>query len=253
MSEMPSEQVVEVVQTEIAPNFDSNFESNLKPVRVEPTFPLTRTEAAKLLGKSDVAIGKTLRKLQDAYATQPEKMFALTDVSGKITEWGFGEIIKMQRETSPEIPDYNHSTGEIYWTEQGTPVRMIDNPDRIHINEYLEELSSNLNLLRERNLIDNTGVSVTPVEIDTNSAIVTAQANQLDAQQAMNRAMEHIDNTQARYLNMRAMRRRNIAALALKDSAEDAELYTKVYDANLSRAISSQASGLQENQTDDES
>lgn len=251
MSENNTQQETELNKPEFESNFDINFDSNQDSVRLEPIFPITRTEAGKFLGKSDVAIGKALKKLADAYSVKPEKMFGLTDEKGKITEWGFNELIKLHRHTSPSIPDYDRQTGKIYWDWEGKPTEMMDNPARINVDDYLTQLTQNLLENTDDDIVKNTGLEIVPVEMDVEAINLTAHSKKQTGIETMKRVASIQQNTSARYLNMRAMRRRNIAAQALQDSAEDAELYAKVYDANISKMLNDQASGLDSNDVDE--
>ena len=66
-----------------------------------------------------------------------------------------------------------------------------------------------------------------------------------------NEAMATLDQMGSRYQSSRAMRRKQIAAAALRDAAQDASLYAKVYDAGFSKLVGDMAEGIEGKEEDE--
>ncbi|MDJ0719231.1 MAG: hypothetical protein QNJ54_34220 [Prochloraceae cyanobacterium] len=228
--------------------FDSNpkrFDSKLESNPYKPEFPLTKSTIGELLGVSDVTIAKWLTRLTEIYPAPEARSFY---DKKKITAWGFDQLVAYQRATALKIPGYDRTTGKIYWNDRGQPVEMVENPNRIKPSSYLKRLQDEI-LLKTNEVIatevEVVSTALVPTEIDVESIATTVSINQLEAEEAMNEAMATLDQMGSRYQSSRAMRRKQIAAAALRDAAQDASLYAKVYDAGFSKLVGDMAEGIE--------
>ncbi len=220
--------------------FDSNqnqFESNQN--QFTPSFPLTKVAAAKLLGKTDVAIGKWIDKLFTVFSELEKTKFFH---KGKITQWGFQELVAYGRATSFEIPEFeqpkaalrSRTNGQILWNENGSPVATIENPNRIPSNNYLRNLQNTL-LMAEAEVLsveaEITSSALVPVDINEITAFEAISMDKIEADALIADAMSNIEKTDLLYQKVRGIQRRQAASRGVRDAAEDAQIYTRSYQA----------------------
>jgi len=205
------------------------FESN--PNQFELIFPLTKTLAAKLLGKTDAAIAKWIDNLFTVYTEVEKNRFFYKK---KITQWGFEQLVIYSRATSPNFAQYDRATGEIIWNADGTPVAMVENENRIPVKNYLRNLQNSL-------LVEEVEILAEEIEIGT-SALVPVDLNEIAALEVISMdkietdalfadAKRNLEKTELTYQKVRAIQRRKAATRGALDAAEDAQIYTKSYQA----------------------
>ncbi|MDJ0727817.1 MAG: hypothetical protein QNJ38_22170 [Prochloraceae cyanobacterium] len=198
----------------------------------EPIFPLTKTVAAKLLGKTDAGIAKWIDNLFTVYTEVEKDRFFYK--KKKITEWGFEQLVIYSRATSPNFAQYDRATGETIWNADGTPVAMVENENRIPVKNYLRNLQNSL-------LVEEVEILAEEIEIGT-SALVPVDLNEIAALEAISMdkietdalfadAKRNLEKTELTYQKVRAIQRRKAATRGALDAAEDAQIYTKAYQA----------------------
>jgi len=209
--------------------FDSNqngFDSNYTP-----NFPLTRLAAAKLLGKSDAAIVKWINKLFTVYSeVEKSKLFD----RNKITEWGFEQLVAFQRATSPEIPSFDRTTGEIFWDVEGQPMAMIENENKIPSKNYLKNLQDELMMADAEIMaveVDTDVSALVPVDIDEIAIAEAISLDKMEAQSLLAEAADNYEQSELLYQKVRAIQRRKAAARGALAAAEDAQIESRAYRA----------------------
>ncbi len=212
--------------------FESNqiqFESNQN--HFEPIFPLTKTLAAKLLGKTDAAIAKWIDNLFTVYTEVEKNRFFYKK---KITEWGFEQLVIYSRATSPNFTQYDRATGEIIWNADGTPVAMVENENRIPVKNYLRNLQNSLLVEEVEILAEDLEIgtsALVPVDLNEIAALEVISMDKIETDALFADAKRNLEKTELTYQKVRALQRRKAATRGALDAAEDAQIYTKSYQA----------------------
>ena len=219
----------------------SNLDSNDSPPRLEFDleaskfeFPLSKVRAGKLLEISDRTVGNWLKKLEEIH--QPIGNAGLmTSSKGQITEWGFHCLQRFQLEKEEGYRDRVWSEAGIEApAEPGGALATVDSLDGSTVGVLDAELVP----------LDLPDVDVAIAEFLPDISMVKSEALQDEAEKALEATQKYLAVTQHRYSQSRSVRRRNLIAQAVRDGAEDVQLYNQAYDATVSKALNNQAQGF---------
>lgn len=184
-------------------------------VRSEPLdFPISRKDAGEALGISGTMIRKYLEQLEKVYRDFPQ--FVLTNKSKRVTELGYNAIAKMKN--SP-----------------------------LNGQDYLKELRQELT--GEVKTVPSSAISIVkPGSLTYDRYLKNVSTLELQAKQVLQNCQQTINRSNQRFSNARSIRRRQIAALAVQDASEDAQIYSQIYEQAFAQMTDAQANVIAENE-----
>ena len=205
----------------------THFEFDLETSNFE--FPLSKVRAGKLLDISDRTVGNWLKKMEEIH--QPVGNAALmTNSKGQITEWGFHCLQRFQLEKEEAYRDRVWSEAGVEApAEPGGALAVVDPSNESSLNLPPLELPE-----IEAFLFDDV----------PDASALTVEVLNDEAQDFLAAAQKYQATTNQRYSRSRALRRRNLIGQAVRDAAEDVNLYNQAYDATVSKSLGQQAQGL---------